>query len=48
MKWMELRNYLAPTFMKEIDTVSEQYMSNKNLLIFCFINRFDKRNPGNK
>ena len=24
---MELKNYLAPTFMKEIDTVSEIYMS---------------------
>ena len=28
MKWMELKNYLAPTFMKEIDDVSENYMSN--------------------
>ena len=28
MKWMELKNYLAPTFMKEIDNVSENYMSN--------------------
>ena len=28
MKWMELKNYLAPTFMKEIDDFSENYMSN--------------------
>ena len=34
MKWMELKNYLAPTFMKEIDNVSEMYMSNFNNLIF--------------
>jgi hypothetical protein len=27
MKWMDLKNYLAPTFMKEIDNVSEKYMS---------------------
>lgn len=27
IEWMELKNYLAPTFMKEIDTVSEIYMS---------------------
>ena len=28
MKWMNLKNYLSPTFMKEIDKVSELYMSN--------------------
>ena len=28
MKWMKLKNYLAPTFMKEIDNVSEIYLSN--------------------
>lgn len=28
MKWMEMKYYLAPTFMKEIDKVSEIYMSN--------------------
>lgn len=27
IEWMELKPYLAPTFMKEIDTVSEIYMS---------------------
>lgn len=30
MKWVELKNYLAPTFMKEIDVVCERYIS-KNL-----------------
>ena len=25
---MKLKNYLAPTFMKEIDNVSEIYLSN--------------------
>ena len=34
MKWMELKNYLAPTFMKEIDNVSGMYMSNYYNLIF--------------
>ena len=33
MKWMELKNYLAPTFMKEVDNVSEKYMS---ILYFIF------------
>ena len=28
MKWMKLKNYLAPIFMKEIDNVSEIYLSN--------------------
>ena len=28
MKWMSLKNYLSPTFMKEIEKVSEIYMSN--------------------
>ena len=28
MKWMSLKNYLSPIFMKEIDKVSEIYMSN--------------------
>ena len=27
MKWVELKNYLAPTFMKEIDRVCEIYIS---------------------
>ena len=27
IEWMELKPYLAQTFMKEIDTVSEIYMS---------------------
>ena len=34
MKWMDLKNYLAPTFMKEIDNVSEKYMSNFIILKF--------------
>ena len=28
MQWMNLKNYLSPIFMKEIDNVSEMYMSN--------------------
>ena len=28
MKWMNLKNYLSPIFLKEIDKVSEMYMSN--------------------
>ena len=28
MKWMKMKNYLAPTFMKEIDNISQKYMSN--------------------
>ena len=28
MQWMNLKNYLSPLFMKEIDNVSEMYMSN--------------------
>ena len=28
MKWMSLKNYLSPTFLKEIEKVSETYMSN--------------------
>ena len=28
MKWMNLKNYLSPLFMDEIDNVSEMYMSN--------------------
>jgi len=28
MKWMNLKNYLSPLFSKEIDKVSEIYMSN--------------------
>lgn len=28
MQWMNLKNYLSPLFMKEIDDVSEMYMSN--------------------
>jgi predicted metallo-beta-lactamase superfamily hydrolase len=44
MKWMKLRNYLAPLFMKEIDKVSEIYISN---IIFTkhlkrFINRIKR------
>ena len=34
MEWIELKNYLAPTFMKEIDNVSEMYMS---ILIFILL-----------
>ncbi len=28
MQWMNLKNYLSPLFMDEIDNVSEMYMSN--------------------
>ena len=28
MQWMNLKNYLSPLFMNEIDNVSEMYMSN--------------------
>ena len=38
MKWVELKNYLAPTFMKEIDHVCEIFISklkiNINFIIF--------------
>lgn len=27
MKWMDLKNYLAPNFIREIDEVSQIYMS---------------------
>ena len=30
MKWVELKNYLAPTFMKEIEHVCEIYISISN------------------
>lgn len=33
MKWMQIKNYLAPTFMKEIDNMSQKYMSNFNINI---------------
>ena len=32
MKWMQIKNYLAPTFMKEIDNMSQKYMSNYNII----------------
>lgn len=28
MQWMNLKNYLSPLFLDEIDNVSEMYMSN--------------------
>ena len=27
VEWMELKTYLAPLFIKEIDSVSERYLS---------------------
>lgn len=45
IEWMELKNYLAPTFMKEIDTVSEIYMSTYSPFN---INRPCEGNPRNK
>ena len=45
IEWMELKNYLAPTFMKEIDTVSEIYMSTDTTFN---INRPCQGNPRNK
>ena len=29
MKWMRLKTYLLPSVMQEIDSVIEQYLSNK-------------------
>ena len=41
MKWVELKNYLAPTFMKEIDHVCEIYISTskqiKSITLFYYI-----------
>ena len=34
MEWMDLKYYLAPTFMKEVDSISERYMS---ILLFIYI-----------
>ena len=39
MKWMNLKNYLSPLFSKEIDKVSQTYMS--NIFIFLFSNIID-------
>ena len=43
MKWVELKNYLAPTFMKEIDHVCEIYIGTSKqiksiTLFYIFIN----------
>ena len=50
MKWIGLKNYLSPTFLKEIDKVSQTYMSNIIIYLFSkiFYYRFNIRNIKNK
>ena len=36
MKWVELKNYLAPTFMKEVDNVCELYISKSKFFIINY------------
>ena len=38
MKWVELKNYLAPTFSKEVDVVCERYIS--KYLFYIYIHLF--------
>lgn len=33
MKWMKMKTYLAPSFMREIDYVTKLYMSKNNKAI---------------
>lgn len=36
MKWTKLKEHLAPAFMKQIDQVCEEYISNTNIKLIIF------------
>ena len=36
MKWIKLKEHLAPAFMKQIDQICEMYISNTFLILKIF------------
>ena len=38
IKWVELKNYFLPLFLKQIDSISIDYLCNLLLLIIIYFN----------